>query len=389
MHCRPTEETMNTSRKLALVASTAIAGAALVAALTSSDQASSAVTDATRGPGQPALAVAVTTLSQLTIPTRIAASGNIQPWQEASIGAEADGLRLVEVRVNVGDRVRRGQLLARFAAETIEAELAQARAALSEAEVLLAEAAGNARRARLLQESGAMAAQQIEQQISAERAAAARVEAARAALATQSLRLAQTRIVAPDDGIVSLRAATVGAVASAGQELFRLIRGGRLEWRAEVASRDLDHLRPGQQVTIALTGAQHVSGELRMLAPAIDLQTRNGIAYVDLAPHPRARAGMFARGEFDLGESAASTLPQGAILLREGFSYVMRLRDDSRVEQIRVTLGRRSGDRVEILQGLDAGDRVAAAGVAFLGDGDLVHVTGDTGNLDAHKQASR
>lgn len=379
---------MNTFRKLALVAATAVAGAALVAALTSAGDASSvrsdAISDATRGAGQPALAVAATTLSHDVIPTRIAAGGNIQPWQEASIGAEANGLRLVEVRVNVGDRVRRGQLLARFAAETVEAELAQARAALSEAEVLLAEAAGKARRARRLAESGAMALQEIEQQVSAERAAAARVEAARAVLATQALRLAQTRIVAPDDGVVSLRAATVGAVAPAGQELFRLIRGGRLEWRAEVAGRDLDLLRPGQAVNVTLAGGQAVGGRLRMLAPAIDLQTRNGIAYVDLAPHPGARAGMFALGEIDLGESVAETLPQSATLLREGFSYVMRIGRDSRVVQTRVALGRRSGDRIEILEGLSIQDRVVAAGVAFLGDGDLVHVTADAG-----QQASR
>ena len=383
---------MNTSRKLALVAATTVAGAALVAALAAlagGAGASGAVSDATSGPGQPALAVAVTTLSQLVIPTRIAASGDIQPWQEASIGAEANGLRLVEVRVNVGDRVRRGELLARFAAETVEADLAQARAALIEAEVLLDEAAAKARRARRLAESGAMAAQEIEQQISAERAGAARVEAARAVLAAQSLRLAQTRIVAPDDGIVSLRAATVGAVAPAGQELFRLIRGGRLEWRAEVASRDLDHLRPGQQVTIGLGAGKSVRGELRMLAPAIDPQTRNGMAYVDLAPHPAARAGMFARGEFDLGESAAATLPQSATLLREGFSYVMRVGDDSRVAQTRVSLGRRSGDRIEILDGLAAHDRVVEEGVAFLGDGDLVHVTGASAGIKADAQASR
>ena len=370
---------MNTSRKLALVATTALAGAALVAAITSTAHEDPVPGAAHQGAAQPALAVAATTLSAITIPTRIAASGNIAPWQEASIGAEANGLRLVEVTVNVGDRVRRGQLLARFAAATVEAELAQARAALSEADVLLDEAAGKARRARRLLDTGAMAAQEIEQQLSAERAAAARVEAARAVLATQALRLAQTRIVAPDDGIVSLRAATVGAVAPAGQELFRLIRGGRLEWRAEVAGRDLDLLRPGQAVHIALAGGGALDGRLRMLAPAIDLQTRNGMAYVDLAPHPAARAGMFVRGEFDLGKRAADTLPHSATLLREGFSYVMRIGGDSRVEQTRVTLGRRSGERIEILQGLDAQDRVVAAGVAFLGDGDLVQVTAQPG----------
>ena len=370
---------MHTYRKLALVAATAASGAALVAVVVASAGASSAVTDATSGAGQPALAVAVTTLAEATIPIRIAASGNIAPWQEASIGTEANGLRLVEVNVNVGDQVGRGQLLARFAAETIEAELAQARAALAEAEVLLEDAATIAGRARRLAESGAMAVQEIEQNISAERAARARADAARAVVATQSLRLAQTRIVAPDDGIVSLRAATVGAVAASGQELFRLIRQGRLEWRAEVAGRELERLAPGQKVAVTLAGGQVASGRLRMLAPAIDLQTRNGMAYVDLAPHPQARAGMFARGAFELGASRAMTLPQGATVLIDGFSYVMRVGPDSRVAQTRVTPGRRSGERIEILDGLGAREPVVASGAAFLGDGDLVHVTANAG----------
>ena len=333
--------------------------------------------------GQASLTVTVASLQPATFPIRVSANGNIMAWQEASIGTEANGLRLTDVKVNVGDTVRRGQSLAIFAADTVEAELAQTRAAVAEADVALAEAAANAERARLLQESGALSAQQIHQYLSAERTARARLDAARAVEKTQRLRVAQTRIAAPDDGVISARAATVGAVLPAGQELFRLIRGGRLEWRAEVAATDLARLKPGQKVRITPNGGDAIEGRLRMLAPVIDIQTRNGMVYVDLPPSDTARAGMFARGEFEIGASEVMTLPQSAVQLREGFSYVMRVGPDSRVIQTKVTPGRRSGDRVQITSGLDKDDRVVVSGAAFLGDGDLVLVA------DGPKKAAR
>lgn len=306
---------------------------------------------------------------------RVSANGNIMAWQETSIGTEANSLRLTEVKVNVGDKVRRGQSLATFAADTVEAELAQSRAAVAEADVALAESAANAERARVLKESGALSAQQIQQYVNAERTAQARLDAARAVERTQQLRLIQTRIAAPDDGVISARAATVGAVVPTGQELFRLIRGGRLEWRAEVAAADLVKLKPGQKVRITPTGGDAIEGRLRMLAPVINIQTRNGLAYVDLKSGDTARAGMFARGEFEIGVSEVMTLPQSAVQLRDGFTYVMRVGPDSRVIQTKVMPGRRSGNRVEIVGGLDNDERVVESGAAFLGDGDLVRVT--------------
>jgi RND family efflux transporter MFP subunit len=325
--------------------------------------------------GQASLTVAVASLQPTTFPIRVSANGNIMSWQEAIIGTEANGLRLTDVKVNVGDKVRRGQPLATFAADTVAAELAQSRAAVAEADVALAEAAANAQRARLLQETGTLSAQQIQQYLNAERTARARLEAVRAVEKTQQLRLVQTRIVAPDDGVISARTATVGAVVPAGQELFRLIRGGRLEWRAEVAGADLTRLKPGQKVMLTPSGGEAIEGRLRMLAPVIDIQTRNGLAYVDLPSSETARAGMFARGEFEVGTSDVMALPQSAVQQREGFSYVMRIGPDSRVIQTKVTPGRRSGSRVEIVAGLDAQDRVVATGAAFLGDGDLVRVS--------------
>ncbi len=363
---------MNTKNRLLLVAAPlALAAAAVLVTL-----AARAADDkpAAAAPARPALTVTVTQPQPATMALKVAANGSIAAWQEASIGTEANGLRLAEVKVNVGDVVKRGQVLATFAPDTIAAELAQARAAVAEAEATLAEAGANAQRARELQATGALSAQAINQYLTAERTAQARLEAQRAVAKTMQLRLAQTQVLAPDHGVISARSATVGAVLPAGQELFRLIRGGRLEWRAEVAAPDLAQLKPGQSVTVTPAGGTPVAGKVRMLAPTVDPATRNGIVYVDLPEPGAARAGMFARGEFETGTAQGLSLPQSAVLLRDGFSYVLRVGPDSKVVQTKVSTGRRWADRVEITGGIDKGARVVATGGGFLADGDLVRV---------------
>ncbi|WP_374672978.1 efflux RND transporter periplasmic adaptor subunit [Ideonella sp.] len=325
-----------------------------------------------------ALTVVATTPQPAELAVSLGANGNIAPWQEALIGTEANGLRLVELRAGVGDVVRRGQVLAVFATETVQAELLQARAALGEAEALLAEAQANAQRARDLTPSGALSAQQVQQYLTAERTAQARVEAQKAMLRLAELRLRQTQVVAPDAGVISARHATVGAVMPAGTELFRLIRQGRLEWRAEVPAADLPRIRPGMGATLTLPTGGQVRGKVRAVGPTVDDRTRNALVYVDLAPAPAGtaapRAGMYARGEFEVGRSPALTLPQTAVVLRDGFSYVLRIGADNKVVQTKVSVGRRVGDRIEVTGGLDPRARVVAAGGAFLADGDLVRV---------------
>lgn len=323
---------------------------------------------------KPALTVNVTQPQRATIATTISANGSIAAWQEAIIGAEASGWRLAEVRVNVGDVVKRGQVLATFAADMPQADLAQSRAAVAEAEATLADASANAQRARELQATGALSAQQINQYFTAERTAQARLDALRAAAKVQQIRLSQARVLAPDNGVVSARSATVGAVVGAGQELFRMIRGGRLEWRAEVATTDLGAIKTGQVVRVTTAGGSAVQGKVRMVAPTVDPATRNGIVYVDLPPSPVAKAGMFARGEFEIGNSSALTLPQAAVLMRDGFAWVFKVGNDNKVQQSKVNVGRRVGDRVEVINGLDTSTRVVASGGGFLADGDLVRV---------------
>ena len=174
--------------------------------------------------------------------------------------------------------------------------------------------------------------------------------------------------------MISARSATVGSLTQPGQELFRLIRGGRLEWRAEVPSADLAKVSAGAVAILTAPGGETVRGKVRTVSPSVDPQTRNGLVYVDLPASKGIRAGMFARGEFELARSSALTLPQTAVVQREGFAYVFRMEGEDRVAQTKVNLGRRVGEQVEIVSGLAPAARVVAAGAGFLADGDVVKV---------------
>jgi RND family efflux transporter MFP subunit len=327
---------------------------------------------------RPALTVATAQPQRASLPVKLAANGNIAAWQEAIVGAEAPGQRIAQVHVNVGDRVSKGQVLATFAEGTPQAELAQFRASVAEAEAAAADAAANAERARSLQTTGALSASQINQYLTAEKTAKAKLDAARAVLQAQQVRVSQTDVRAPDAGIISARAATVGAVVANGTELFRLIRQGRLEWRAEVTSQELGRITTGTTALVTAASGARLAGRVRTIGPTVDPQTRSALVYVDVTPLPgmpaSARAGMFARGEFDLGATPAITLPQAAVVVRDGFSYVYRVNPDNRVSQVKVQTGRVVGDRIEIVNGLAADARVVAAGAGFLNDGDLVRV---------------
>ena len=315
-------------------------------------------------------------------PVTLAANGSIAAWQEASIGAEVSGLRVAELHAAVGDSVKRDQVLVTFASESVQADVALARAALNEAQANAADAVANAERARAVQGTGALSAQQINQYLTQEQTAQARVASSKAQLDAQLLRLKQTQLLAPDSGVISARSASVGSVVAAGTEMFKLIRQGRLEWRGEVTSAELGRVPPGTTVLLTSpTGAQ-AKGRVRMLAPTVDASTRNGLVYVDvLAPVASGKAlvadfkpGMYARGEFVLGQAGAMSVPQTAVVLRDGFSYVYRVGPDNKVSQRKVQTGRVVGAQVEIQSGVDPQDKLVASGGSFLSDGDLVKV---------------
>lgn len=348
--------------------------AAVALFVNAADDKASAATTATK----PTLTVNVSPPTQLDITQRVLANGSLAAWQEAIIGAEVNGLKITEVRFNVGDRVKRGDVIAVLQSETLRAELAQAEGSLAEANASALEARAQSDRAKSLQQQGFFSNAQLSQTLAADAIAQARVQSARAAVQLQAVRLSQTQVRSPDAGIISNRQATVGSVVTAGTELFRLIRQGRLEWRAEVTASDIGRIKVGAPVQVTAASGQMLQGKVRMVAPSIDAQTRNALVYVDLPEQiGSARAGMYAKGEITLGQSQAMTVPQTAVVLRDGFSYVYTVGADNKVTRVKVQTGRLSGDRIEVLGGLKSDAQVVVSGGAFLNSGDLVRVVSD------------
>lgn len=354
------------------------AGFQLMPASRAADQKSS---DASATASRRVLAVEVTQPKQQEWARNILASGGIYAWQEASVSSELGGVALQEVLVDVGSVVKRGQALARLSQDTLQATLATQQANVARARAALAEASANATRARQLKETGALSAQQIQQLQLGEDAARAGLEAALAGQRTEEIRLRQTVIRAADDGVISARNATLGAVVQPGAELFRLVRQGRVEWRAELTAEQLMAVRIGQKVHVRLSDGYRVNGSVRMISPTLDAASRKALVYVNL-PAPKgntasARAGMFGQGEIVIGQTPALTLPNTALVLRDGNAYVFEIMANDVVEQRKLTLGRHLGSEVEILEGLSSlneKSRIVARGGAFLNHHDRVQV---------------
>ncbi len=342
--------------------------------------AASAAAAAPEGSEKPALTVTQARASVRRLPTLVQASGAITAWQEGSIGARVSGLPVVAVEVNVGDRVHKGQVLARLDDALVRTELTQAQANLAAAQAAARQAAANRDRALALKSSGALSEQDILQSTTLASTGEAQVAQARATLQAVQLKLRYTVLEAPDDGVISARTAALGLIAQSGTEMFRFIRQGRLEWRAELTATQVSQVQNGQEATVRLPGGAQVTGKVRQVAPQLSADTRLALAYVDLDPASvtasGARAGMFASGDIRRAQSDAITVPADSIVIRDGRSFVMRL-TGTRAHQAPVNVGRRAGEVVEILSGLAAGDAVVLRGAGFVNDNDTVRIVED------------
>jgi RND family efflux transporter MFP subunit len=355
-------------RTVALLATTAVITAGL-AVVWVAQQHRQAEGPRAIGPA-PALTVTAARPQRTMWPVTLEASGAIAAWQEASIGAQVGGYRLVEVLVNVGDQVTKGQVLARFDPALLRADEARLKANDEQAKA-------NEQRALRLQKIGGVSDQDALQSVT-------QAKTANALLESNRLQLRYTEVLAPDDGVISSRTATLGAVVPVGQELFRLIRQNRLEWRGELTAAQLAHVEAGQQVELTLPGGGEAMATVRQTAPLLDPQTRLGIVYADLAPGSRARAGMYVDGRVVIGQSEALIIPAECVTIRDGRSYVLKLMDASatpRVSLRSITVGRRRGNELQIVDGVERDDGLVAAGAGFLNEGDLVRVADidDTG----------
>ena len=357
--------------RLAIALAAAIAGgAAFVVVGSGHDDAHAAPAPVTA----PALTVGVVEPTLRSIERSVSASGSVAARDELLVGSDAGGVRIVEVLVDVGDTVQKGQLLARGDDAQLLAQLAQQDAQIQQARAERVQTAANLERAERVEDSGLYSVEAVQTRRTAALQAAAKLDLAVAQRRELEVKIAHTRIVAPAEGVVARRSATVGAVMQSGQELFRVLRDGELEWLAELPDHALARIRAGDRVQVAVDGAASVTGSVRMVAPTIDAKSRNGLVYVTLPKDAPLKPGGHARGEIVVANASVLTLPERVVLTRDGQSFVYTVDEHAVAHLRRIETGGRQGGVVEVTGGLPAGSIVVATGAGFVKDGEPVRV---------------
>lgn len=325
-------------------------------------------------PAAASMTVTVAEASRRSVEREVVASGSVAAWQEIPLGVELTGLRIATVLVEPGARVEAGQVLLELDRRTLEVQSRQAEAALAQARASLDLATAQATRGESLRAQNLISAANFDELRANRSKAEAQLASAEAERDSARLKLGFATLRAPDAGIVSARNAQPGQIVAAGTELLRLIRRGRLEWRAEVAETDLPRVKVGAAVELRAPDGTRVAGSIRAVSPAIDAKTRSALIYADL-PEPGAlRAGMFAEGRLAVGTAEVGVVPRESVVFRDGYPYVFVLGEGDRVAQRRIETGAAQGDFLEVRSGLKPGERVVVRGAGFLGDRDLVKV---------------
>ncbi|MEZ5955851.1 MAG: efflux RND transporter periplasmic adaptor subunit [Hyphomonadaceae bacterium] len=343
-----------------------------------------------------AQAVSVVPVQLRTFATEVSLSGEARPVRDIQVAAPATGVRILQILVDEGDFVRQGQAMARLDTALSDAQTRAAQASVAEAESAAVRARGEYQRAESIRDSGALSAESIEQRRAAAIAADARLAAARAQLAEVNARLGGGYVRAPASGLVIDRTAELGRSVD-GQVLFRIAADNRLEVAAQVAEADALALAEGQSATFSLVDGSTVTGTLRRLPASIDTRTRTGEALFALPQGSRVRAGMYLRGHAALPPRDVISVPQSSILYESGQAYVYvvsneptpaprqegagRQRSSEEAPELTyavhrqdVQLGGRDGDLVEVVSGLETGERIVGSGAAFLQAGESVRV---------------
>lgn len=348
------------------------------------------------------VSVSVVPAARRTVAERLPVTGTLVAREEVMVGPEIDGYRIVEILVEEGDRVAKGQVLARLSRDMLDtllaqntanaakavAAIAQQKAALEQAKAQQVEAEAAVERSRTLTKTGATSQEVLDQRERAVKVTAAQVVAAQesvvaaeadakqiaAARAEIEVRIARTEIKAPDGGIVSARAARIGAIVlSANTEpLFRIVRDGAIDLDADVPESALPRIAPGFSVAVTPAGFDApVAGKIRLVGAKIDPATRLARVAVALPDDPRLRPGAYGRGVIEIARREGLALPQSAVQFGDEGAFILVVEGEI-VHERPVKTGLKGEGFIEITEGVKEGESVVARAAGFLRDGDRV-----------------
>lgn len=329
-------------------------------------------------------------------------TGSLVARREVLVSPQIEGMRIIEVLAEEGERVKAGQILARLDRNTLDAQLAQLNAALARADAAIAQAKSRIveteatlkqveaafERAKDLIKNGTTSRATYDEREAAARTAAAALASAKdglilaeadrkqveAQIRELQLKLGYTEIKAPAAGIISRRTANVGAVASGSAvatPMFRIVEDGEIELDAEVPETYLPRLSVGLPARVDVAGLKQRQGTIRLISPEVDRATRLGKVRISLGDDPELRVGTFAKGQINTISREGLGVPSTAVMHGDKGTAVQVV-DSGRVITRGVSVGLTSNGHTEILNGLKDGEMVVLRSGTLLREGDAV-----------------
>lgn len=308
-------------------------------------------------------------------PDSLEAVGTIRAAQTSQLTSQTTG-NIVELRAHEGDRVQHGQVLAVLDDTQLQAAVDRASAAESAAQQELAAADSNLALAQStlaryqnLYEKKSVSPQEFDEIKARYQAAfahrnmtSAGQAQAKAALTQARTALSYTRILAPFDGLITEKKADPGMLASPGSPLFTIESTGHYRLEASVNENDVRYVGIGQQVRVIVDALETAEqkGKVVQIVPAADSVSRSFLVKIELPANAGIRSGLFARAQFFRGQRSSLLIPQTAVVARGQLQGVYVL-DQNRIATLRyLTLGKAEGPSVEVLAGLQEGERLVA-----------------------------
>lgn len=305
-------------------------------------------------PELPAAPVRLQNVESKQRPTTEEVVGTVRAKLRATLEAKVSG-RIEQMPVILGQRVKAGDLLAQLEGAEIKARLEQAEANLQQAQ-------RDWNRVASLFEKNAMTQSERDNAESQLQVAKARVAEARAMIG-------YVRIVAPFEGVVTRKHADVGDLAQPGKPLLELEDPAALQLEADVPEAIAPRVGAGARLPVrADVLPAELTATVAEMAPSADPASRTIRVKLDLPASSGLRAGQFARLVVPIGENTALRVPVSAVVQR-GQMEIVFVAHQQKAQMHLVKTGRRVGDEIEVLSGLDAGDAVVVEGASLLSDG--------------------
>jgi HlyD family secretion protein len=326
-----------------------------------------------KDPAAEARTVRVVRVENRALTGSLTASGSLIPREEAAVAPEVTGYRVSRVLVEEGAYVRAGETLAQLDGALISAQVEQQRALAAQAAIQADQAEAEAARVAGLDGQGVLSDEALQQRRFQAKAARATANAQAAAYRDAQTRAGKLAVTAPVSGLVLERTVRPGDLAAGGATpWFRIAREGKIELAAELPEDDMARVRVGQRVTVTLPSGGSAEGQVRIVAPEVNTQTKLGSVRISLPVRDDIRAGGFGRAIFSDASGQGLTVPETAIRYDADGASVMTVSSDNKVKRVVVQTGARGEGLVTLVKGPPAGTRVIQNAAAFLLDGDVV-----------------